>query len=409
MKRLVLLVISMLLVLSAAPALADFSANDWRYHKPLQVDKDGFVMVEMDREILGRSQTGLADVRIIDSKGSEVPYQIVEHLMASEESREPQIIDNITKPDGTTQVTLDLQNTGNLHNMVSLDISSAKEYLCPVTVEGSNDNKSWGQIGTGEFFKVAAGYVQNEVSYSDSSFRYVRLTIANAHKKPLEVTGAKVVFKPRAKSSTFKVLPAHIISSKVADKQTKIIMDLGVKGYYVNKLKLHITSQNYNRSVQVEHSNNQKDWTYISSDTFYNYKWPSYSAQSNVIVLNSYCSRFLRVIIDNGDSPALPVGAIEVTGEAPRLLAELRKGEYQIWYGGAKANQPSYDLAQFSNMIDKEGLATISPGTQKANADYAPPQKPWTERNKWLLNVIIILVAATLGLVIIKNMKSSNS
>ena len=50
----------------------------------------------------------------------------------------------------------------------------------------------------------------------------------------------------------------------------------------------------------------------------------------------------------------------------------------------------------------KKDLPVLTAGTQHLNPDYKPPVVPWTEKNKWLLDAVIVLLAAGFITIILK-------
>ncbi len=80
-----------------------------------------------------------------------------------------------------------------------------------------------------------------------------------------------------------------------------------------------------------------------------------------------------------------------------------------LWYGNLKATVPTYDLKQFANLISKSDLKVVTAGVQQINPDYKAPIVPWTERNKWLLNAAIVMVAGGFVLIIIRKFKQLGS
>jgi hypothetical protein len=58
-------------------AMADFSIDQWRYIKPIQVPVDlteeGLVELLLDREVFSRADAGLEDLRVVEGEEREVP------------------------------------------------------------------------------------------------------------------------------------------------------------------------------------------------------------------------------------------------------------------------------------------------------------------------------------------------
>lgn len=70
----------------------------------------------------------MADLRLENSSGQEIPYQIAPLSVSSPESRLAQVINESRQPLEYTFV-ISLGETGLLHNQLFLNITSDKEYM----------------------------------------------------------------------------------------------------------------------------------------------------------------------------------------------------------------------------------------------------------------------------------------
>jgi len=176
-----------LLLLLALPAYASFQQQDWQYTKTVQTEKDGFALIDLDPEVLNRSRDDLADIRLTAGDGQEAPYQITRLEPAKTETYPARLIDRVSRPGEYSSVTLDLQNSGRLHDRIALDLESKVDYLRDVTLEGSNDNRTWNLIARDKVLYLAPDYRKNNLSYTPASFQYVKLTFLDGGKEPLTV------------------------------------------------------------------------------------------------------------------------------------------------------------------------------------------------------------------------------
>lgn len=105
------------------------------------------------------------------------------------------------------------------------------------------------------------------------------------------------------------------------------------------------------------------------------------------------------MVIDNGDSPPLDMRSLKVFGEKPRLLVDLKPGAYKLWYGNPLALPPQYDLTRFSPLLAWSHLPVAALGPEQVNPDYNPPRTPW------LINLIVLVTAAVLAAMIVRNLR----
>ncbi len=410
MKKVSIALFIFLFLQVCLPVYAALNSQPFQYYKEVNVDTDGFNFIPLDSEVLRNTREDLADLRLCTGDGQEIPYQITPYLLPQEGSIQAQLIDQ-AKHENKYLLTLDLQQSGYLHNKVVLDTSAKDDYLADVKIEGSNDNKTWNFIALDKILSVQPAYKKNEVNYPSSTSRYVRLTVTPSANQSLLINTATISFRP-IDTQVFQEIPSALVSREEDDKNGKslLVIDLGVKGYYLENIRLPISGQNYRRHVALFSSNDRKEWQSIApSEYIYYYKWADYEAVHDSIAVNNSGGRYIKLEIDNGNSPPLNIGQIQVVGNVPRLLADLKQGSYILWYGSSNASTPSYDLASFAQLIDKKNLPSVKLGLENKNEAYKAPQQAWTERNRWLLNVTIIIAVLLLGAIIVRNMTTEKN
>src|SRR6266704_6855961 len=78
-------VIGALTIFVAAQTCLAFAPNEWRNTQALDIPAAGLVHVNLPAATLDAAQPGLEDLRIVDSKGDQVPY-LIERLVPDAES-----------------------------------------------------------------------------------------------------------------------------------------------------------------------------------------------------------------------------------------------------------------------------------------------------------------------------------
>jgi len=403
-----ILLAALILLFTAVPALAALQQDQWQYFKEVRVQKEGFTLIDTDKDILGHSLKGLGDLRLTDEDGREIPYQVVRQGPQKEDLHPVNIINSVTLADYTS-LTLDLSRPGLLHNQISLDIENREDYLRDVLLEGSNDNLTWSAVKLKEkIFFVPPDLKKNDLSYTPASFRYMRLTIDCKGKKPLNINGAKVKYSSSEKNIAPVLLPQTLKEKKTDSKTniTEIVIDFGTGGYQADHINLLSGLENFNRLVEIYQSDDLREWSLMASGRIYHYRWDGYQSQNNIIKLGQPSGRYIKAEVHNLDSPPLDISA-QVYGKSPKLLASLSPGKYTLWYGNPRGDKPQYDLTQFSHLIDSSALETVSPGQEQANPSYKEKISPRTTR--LLLNAAVIMAAVAIGFIILKNMRSRPS
>ncbi|MDF9408417.1 DUF3999 domain-containing protein [Pelotomaculum isophthalicicum JI] len=411
-----------IIFLLAFPACAGLQTQSWQYNKQVQPVNDGFALIDLDQEVLRHTRDDLADIRLSDGEGQEVPYQILQPEPDQEKTYPAQLIDKVVRPNEFSSVTLDVQNGNNLHNRIVLDLESKEDYLRDVKIEGSEDNRTWNLVGTVKVFCVYPNNRQNDLNYFPASFRYMKVSIDCRGKEPLTIRDARIKYvRPDVQSlvqnSSIKykgpdpsggrpeiTVPATLITNRTDPKtnKTELLLDLGTKGYEINHIDLQVNGINFDRLVEYYDSNDGSNWNRIGSERIYQHKWTDYEALKNKLTVNRNMGRYVKLAVNNQDNPPLNVESVVVWGDSPKILADLRTGSYTLWYGNPDGKAPQYDLSHFSQLIDKNKLAVIQPGQESINANYHPKLTD----NRWVLNTVTIIAALVIGLLILKNMKA---
>lgn len=383
---LILVLLTASFVQAAAPQAA------WQYFKNVSVEKSGFSLVQLDQEVMKNCQSSFADLRLTDEAGKEIPSQVIQPEQ-EEIVREASLINTVSYADYSSAV-IDLGTNPRSNNHIELIIKSDEDYLREVTIEASNDAVQWGKLGDGKIF-FYQGEQADQVAYPTTNMRYLRVNISNkAGEKPLILVSALVKYLP-TNIYEGKLLSAKVISKRSDKSRTNIVLDLGAPNYIISSVQLKTSDRNFNRLVECITTNNYKlvtEETILKSERILDYEWQDYRSVKDSIDINQFAMRYLVLSIFNGDSPALNLDDIKVYGCAPALIADLQ-GPARLWYGNPQAISPNYDLTEFASLISSRDLPVVSAGTQQLNPDYQAPVIPWTEKNKWLLDAVIMLVA----------------
>ncbi len=400
MIRKILVLAFAIMFLVVTPAHADFEKENWQYYKKVEPEKKGFSLIRLDQEVLTHCQNDLNDLRLVSSQGDEVPYKLIQVEPSTVETYPVQIINDVVRENEFSAVTLDMEQTARLNNNIMLEITSKDDYLRDVLIEGSNDNRNWDTIIKSKIFRVGNSG-QNEVSYPPASYRYVRVKIDCKGKEPLDIKEVKVRFIQKKKND-FSLIKAKTISNRQdpGTKTSEIIADLGVKGIYVNDISLQVSNDNFDRVIEGYYSYDKKEWYAVGSGRIFNYSWTDYTASQISLPVHERVGRYVKIRIQNQDSPPLNVKGVEVRGRYPALLANLNNENHYLWYGNPGSEFARYDLNRFAHLVDLDDLPEINPGSENINEKYAAEET--SKRN--MLNIITVAAVIVVGFIILRNL-----
>jgi hypothetical protein len=404
-------------LLLVAPAKAGFEAKEWLYRKPIRVGAvaaAAYAEVGLDKEVYARAARSLADLRIIGEDGSEVPYVLRQWDATRTEAAVPAaILNRSVLPQRSTRLELDAGRPGRPHNQIRLTIGE-REFWRQVTVEGSDDRRTWLVLTTTPVFRFteAASVEQTTLLYPRSLYRYLRITIRDDGQPPLTVEKAELLFEQvvPAREDHWADDPVRPMVDAPA-KTTSVTLDLG-SGLPVSRVVLTVTAPaSFARTVQIAASDDGQTWSGAGSATIF--RGPRTPQGPIGIGFSEIQTRFLRLTVADGDNTPLAVSRAAVYGTRRTLLFPIAAGHTYHLYLGSTAAPPTYDLAE---ILSREPApprpAAASLGPLETNPSYVaplPPRRPWTEEHPALLWGILAAVVAVLGLVILRTVRSAGA
>src|SRR5262249_6618933 len=109
----------------------------------------------------------------------------------------------------------------------------------------------------------------------------------------------------------------------------------------------------------------------------------------------------------NGDSAPLHFGSTLVSGIRRVVkFASSQAGQYILYLGNPNARQPSYDFAAV--MPEHAAAAQATLGNIQPNPAFRLPERPWTDKNPWLLNCTLVLAVVAMGVVTLKMIRQAS-
>lgn len=403
-----------LLLLAAPLVSADFSAQAWRFFKPIPVShvlsETSLVEIVPDTDVFVYAAPALSDLRIVEENSQmEVPFVLlVERGEQRRTSVSVTMQDLGRVPSQHTTFVLDLNQQGTLHNELEISTSS-ENFQRDIVVEGSEDAENWrildedGQIF--DFTIEARGFTTRDtrVKYPASTARYLRVRIIDGELPPLDVQGAVVFFAQQIPPSRTGY-PINI-SARVEDpveKSTQLVFDLGSGGLPTNRLSLAIGPANFYRRVSLEGSHDNQLWSVLRrSENLYVFNTPKFVGSQLSISYPESRYRYFRLTIFNEDDNPLAVMGLQASGYTRKLIFSADPGgSYRLYYGNPDAAPPSYELEHIFPYLVTENLPVAGLGAHTPNPLFTGPTispKPFTERYPWLVPTVVAIAALLIG------------
>lgn len=391
---------------------ADFSADLWKYKKEIRTSQDKrLASFSLDNEIYENAKDGLSDLRIIDSGGKEVKYQLsTERGERSVESFFAGIADLGVKQGEFTQFIADLRQDGVLHNSITIQTSSVN-FRRQVEVESSPDRVNWLLIKRADEGAYIYDYSldfkakNTTIYYPATTNRFLRVKILDSGDAPVGVLGATVIndinIASRTGSYTPKIMDSGIDTSK---RTSFFLLDLGAKGIPTNRITFDTEEVNFYRQVSVEGANDKENFSKLGPDVIFKYQTPKFNGSKDNISYPEGNWRYLRITVFNKDNEPVNLSNFKISGLVRKVVFEHTPGEsYYLYYGNGTARYPEYDLEAYLAYFNPSDVAPAVLGAQINNDTFvaaAEPKKPLTERYPFILpGVLVFAVILLSGLI----------
>ena len=410
-------------------AKASFDKTEWKYYRNIDpVTESGLTDLILPPDMTWE-KTDLSDLRVVDSNGVETPYIYAKDVKTKIQPIETKIINQVVDKKGVTKLVLDLGKSGNVVSRINLIINNPnfRRQVSIYSQDSSTniESDSWLLVSNKGYIysftdpNTNSRQYKTEIDFDSNSSRYYLVSIGSGEEGPLKVEGANYTLEKVTNSPKYSQNIFASISQNEKNKTTEILIDRGQAGLITEFAKLNIKDQNFSRKIVVEASNSTstRDWVYITSDIISNIKTSLYSGGNTEVSFNGINYRYIKLSIANEDNPKLDIENYVTIGATNSEVVFDAKSDlsYKLYYGNKNATSPRYDISRFSSYIDKEDLPIIGVESEKSNADYVPPKGPvvpFTERNKDMLNIflviVVILIAIIVGLYLKKYVKHNN-
>ena len=361
--------------LLSAESLAAMTPSEWRFSQAIDVPAAELVRGSVPAETLDAARPELADVRITDSAGREVPYLIDRPMPRRESALRSKELRTALEP-ATTRIAL-TTGTRSMLKGVTFETPPGIEFIKAVRVEGSHDGATWLQLATDKpIFRMAGGAANPGVSFSEGVWEFLRLTIDDSRTPAVPFTG--VLLQVAETGAPVEPLPIKIKARDESSGVTRLSVDLGAMNLTVASLGIETTDSVFVRPVTVsvpELANDDIREQMICTGLVYRMDLNG-KVESNVEVPIDIQipGREVVVLIDNGDSPPLIINGLHGTRRVTNLVFFAREpGRYQLLSGNSQCLAPRYDLSELGDQLKSAGGVEVRPGPLIAIADYKQP------------------------------------
>jgi len=413
-------------LLAAFAALADTSLpaawKHWHYSRAIDlaapVATTGtttgvgqFADVVAPPDLYAHAQTGLADLRVIDDRGAEIPCMIFQRVGSSKSSTLPATLrENSFTAGGFTQLVLDAGAHAPFHNTVRIQTGEA-DFIEWVQVEASDDGHVWRMVEERApifRFRKNAHEGTQVVHYSENNAQYLRVRILDG-KERFPVTSAEILHETTEPAERVALETPMIADAKQPAGRSVWSAELGATVPLVTEVRFDVSAPpEFIRSVDISASVDGKAWWTLRNAEIYRYRQgDAQQEQLAVTVFNGAAqSRYLRVEIVNGNDAALVVAAPKLYITPQHITFEQQPGRsYRLIYGQERAEGAEYDLARRVNAAQLVAVAGQL-GPEETNTDWVDP-RPWTETHDIFLWLVMLVAVMLIGYAAVRSLRKS--
>lgn len=377
---------------------------------------DGLHRIFLPAEISSYSELTMADFRIYDSKGRQVPYQfpsgtydgIISHFTHYK------IISSEIIPKKSTSITVEIPKPGI--NDITIHVGNA-EVRKKFSISGSNDGRQWfGLVNQRELYEIIddASFANNKIiTLPRNNYRYIRFDIDDKKTLPLNIMGigdVQVVKIPQRKED---IKPAKLTFTENARRKTTLVHVQFDHEQTITEFQFNVTAPNhYYRDVtqfkNVPYRYKKKDGLrQVVIDTF------SLSSQHDNFTCLPFREKDFYFEIDNRDNPPLTIDGIRFSQRLLWIVADLKANEpYRIETGNPKLSKPDYDMrlseSKLRDSMPEAKITDIRHAVAQSGKQQKKPQSMW--QRPWFLWMCILigaLVVLYFTVSLVKDMKKS--
>jgi hypothetical protein len=377
------------------------------------VQTNGLHRIYLPPGIRSYSELSLADFRIYDADGNQVPYQIPSATYNGVQSQfvPYKIISREVVPKQKTAIVVEMP--AGERNDVTLKIANA-EVTKKFSISGSDDGQRWfGLVNQRELSEITNPSSTDEykiIFVPRNKYRYIRFDIDDKKTLPLNILEIGTIELSGAGQPRLETIKPKITLEQLAEHKVTLVHVVFDHAQLISEFQFDIGAPNhYNRDVdmfvQVPYRYKKKDG--IREQNIQSF---TLSSQQTNHFFEPFFEKDFYFRIDNRDNPPLEIKNIIFKQKLQWVAADLKSGvRYTIKTGNPKMTAPEYDLAFSEAKLHGElPEAKITAITHAASASgngtvvKSVWQQPWF---LWLCILIAALAILYFTTSLVKDMK----
>lgn len=367
-------------VLAVVVALAPARALDtaaWKNRQSLPVPQAGVLKFALPPSTLGLARADLADLRLLDPAGHEVPFvftlppPVVPPAVRVPAEFRANLLDSATQL---------LLATGTTAPLEAVTLATpAPHFLKSARLELSPDGATWETLDESAalFREFGAAHLRFDLHRRTAA--WLRITVDDTRTRPVPFTGATLFLAGTTPPEPTAAIAARIVRREEFAGESVLTLDLGGAHVPLAELAFDTPEPLFARPVTLSARELQGETTVdrtLGTGSIWRVSAEGVPATARLDVPVNFTtpSRELLVHLVNGDSPPLPVTGVTAR-QRPRWLVfrAATPGTYALLTGNAEAAPPRYDLAPLAAVLRDTPPTDLVPGPATPNPGYQAP------------------------------------
>jgi hypothetical protein len=361
------------------------------------------------------ARTDLADLRLYDGAGKEVPYALrIRRTQVTSQTVPAKQASEGTTPEGAVEKTFDLGANPIEHNEMAIDTGGGN-FRRRAQLDGSDNGQDWRRILESDLVRFTSSGQSidgQKLSYAPSRFRYLRVRVFPDPlvdgKNPVEVRGV-TVRRGLELPGEYGTLPAEVGPREAVRADggpgSAWVLDLGFKNVPCERLTVEIADGQFARDFRIEAGGPAG-----SSEPFRWLTRGSWARRAGdvrgpmTIDFGEVAAARLKLVMTDNRNLPLRVESAKFTAPIREVVfarAAAKNGPLRLYYGNPEAQPPRYDLERNLPLQLDPAPLRLTLGPREENPAYVPAPQPLTERWPWLIYVVLSSVSFLLGVVIV--------
>ena len=368
----------------------------------------------LNEPVFDGARRDLADLRLYDRSGREVPYALrVLRTEVQERIIPHREFNRLTDRPHQAELSLELLEQHVEHNRVRFKLQGMG-FRRRAEVEGSEDATQWRRLGEKNLFRFRTENQSLEdvhIAYPASRFRFLRVKVQQDQCLPNDRPGLEGVEVLRwvemAGETVWRdtALNPREPTRTPRGPASAWLIPLGGKNIPCEQLELTILEPEFVRDFEIqcwERRGYVENFYTIFSGTLQ--RQSQEQPQPLRIAFPEVVGSQLRLVIIDHRNPPLGIERIRVGSSARQVIFAWTPDmgdELRLYYGNPQAEAPNYDFAKnLPARLDPAPVRTVL-GVREENPNYVPPPVPVSERWPWLIYVVFGAVSLLLAVCIV--------